>query len=92
LAVAAAALACAALSGCNVSVSSGGTPTVAKADLEKSITDKLGTGNNKPKSVTCPNDLEGAVGKAITCEVVISSYNAFQAVLTVDKIDGKTAE
>lgn len=92
VAISAAALAGAALSGCSFSVNSGGTPTVAKADLEKSITDKLGTGSEQPRSVTCPGDLEGVAGKNISCEVVVSDTNAFQAVVTVDKLEGQTVD
>jgi hypothetical protein len=88
-AVGAAALCCAALSGCNVSVNTG-TKAIDKADLQKAITEKF-AGTEKPQSVTCPDDLEGAVGKTAKCDVVIGDANTFQVVLTVDKIDGSTA-
>jgi hypothetical protein len=89
LAVGAATLTCAALSGCSASIG-GGSPTVAKADLQNDISDRLDKAGQKPKSVTCSADLEGVVGKTTRCEVVLSDTNAFEPIVTVTKVDGKT--
>jgi hypothetical protein len=89
LAVGAAALVCAALSGCSFSIG-GGTPTVAKADLQTDISDRLDKAGQKPQSVTCTADLEGVVGKTTRCQVVLSDTNAFEPIVTVTKVDGKT--
>jgi Domain of unknown function (DUF4333) len=90
LAVGAAALTtCAALSGCSFSVG-GGTPTVAKADLQGAISDRLQKAGQKPESVNCSADLEGVVGKTTRCEVVLSDTNAFEPIVTVTKVDGST--
>jgi hypothetical protein len=89
LAVGAAALICAALSGCSFS-KGGGAPTVAKADLQSDISDRLEKAGQKPESVTCTADLEGVVGKTTRCEVVLTNTNAFEPIVTVTKVDGKT--
>jgi hypothetical protein len=83
MAVGAAALIFATLSGC-------GTPTVAKADLQSDIADRLQKAGQKPESVTCGADLEGVVGKTTTCEVVLSATNAIEPIVTVTKVDGTT--
>ncbi len=92
-AVGAAALSCVALiaglSGCSFTVG-GGTPTVAKADLQSDIADRLQKAGQKADSVTCKADLEGVVGKTTTCEVVLSATNAFEPIVTVTKVDGST--
>jgi hypothetical protein len=88
-ALGAAAVTAAALAGCSFSIG-GGTPTVAKADLQKDISDRLGKAGQKPESVTCSADLEGVVGKTTTCEVVLSATNAIEPIVTVTKVDGST--
>ncbi|CAN5574141.1 hypothetical protein BH09ACT8_BH09ACT8_26620 [soil metagenome] len=77
------------LSGCSFSIG-GGTPTVAKADLQSDIADRLQKAGQKPDSVTCSADLEGVVGKTTECEVVLSATNAFEPIVTVTKVDGST--
>jgi hypothetical protein len=88
-ALAAAGLTAAALSGCSFHVSTGGL-SVSKTDLEKDITQRLTDKNQKPQTVTCKDDLQGEVGKSTRCEVVLSSTNAFEPVVTVTKVDGTT--
>jgi hypothetical protein len=87
-AVAAAGLAGALLAGCSVNVSSG--VSVSKTDLEKDISERLEKAGQKPQTVTCKDDLKGEVGKTTRCEVVLSSDNSFEPVVTVTKVDGTT--
>jgi hypothetical protein len=79
----------AALSACSFSIGTG-TPTVAKADLQNDITDRMKKAGEEPQSVTCMDDLEGVVGKTTRCEVVLSATNAFEPIVTVTKVDGAT--
>ncbi len=90
LLVGAATVVCATLSGCQFNVHTGGNPSVAKADIEKTITEKLTTGDQKPQSVSCPEDLTAEVGKSTTCDVVLND-DEFQTTATVTKLDGETA-
>ena len=53
------------LSGCSFSASVGGPPVVAKADLQKDITDRLTEAGQTPKSVTCSEDLIGELDKTV---------------------------
>lgn len=78
------------LTGCSFSVGSGGAPVVAKADLQKDISDRMEKAGEKPKSVTCKDDLKGEVGKTVTCEVAITDDNVIDPVVTVTKVDGST--
>jgi hypothetical protein len=89
IAVSALAVAGAALSGCSFSGSIG-TPTVAKADLQKDISDRLTKAGEKPQSVTCQDDLVGEVGKTTKCEVSLSETNTFEPIVTVTGVDGTT--
>lgn len=77
-----------ALSGCSVSVSSG--VSVSRTNLEKDISQRLAKAGQKPQTVTCKDDLKGEVGKTTRCEVVLSSTNAFEPVVTVTKVEGTT--
>ena len=78
------------LTGCSFSIGSSGPPVVAKADLQKDISDRLEKAGQKPKSVECKDDLKGEVGKSVTCEVALTDTNAFEPVVTVTKVDGST--
>ncbi len=86
--VAALTLAGGALAGCSFSIGSG-TPVVAKADLQKDISDRLDQAGAKAESVTCKDDLVGEVGKTTRCEVVINATNSIEPVVTVTKVEGK---
>jgi len=77
------------LTGCSFSVGTGGL-VVAKADLQKDISERLEKAGQKPKSVECKDDLKGEVGKSVTCDVALTDTNVFESVVTVTKIDGKT--
>lgn len=79
----------AALAGCSFNVSTG-KPVVDKADLQKDITERLTKAGAKPESVTCKDNLEGEVGKTTRCEVVLSSTNSFEPIVTVTKVEGST--
>ncbi|OYN75340.1 DUF4333 domain-containing protein [Mycolicibacterium sphagni] len=87
-ALVAAGLAAAALSGCSSNANTG--VSVSKTDLEKDISTRLEKAGQKPQTVTCKDDLQGEVGKSTRCEVVMSSTNAFEPVVTVTKVDGTT--
>ena len=89
------ALVCAGVSGCSgsVSVHSGtGPPVVAKADLQKDITDRLTQAGETPQSVTCAEDLVGEVGKTTRCEVVLSETNAIEPIVKATKVEGSTVD
>lgn len=77
-----------ALSGCSFNVSTG--VSVSKTDLEKDITQRLEKAGQKPQTVTCKDDLKGEVGKTTRCEVVLSSTNSFEPVVTATKVEGTT--
>ncbi|MGY4712160.1 DUF4333 domain-containing protein [Mycolicibacterium sp. CBM1] len=81
----------AAATGCSVSVNGGDAPAVSKTDLEKDISARLvqKTGH-RPQTVTCKSDLPGQVGKTTRCEVMLSSTNSFEPVVTVTKVEGST--
>lgn len=81
-------LAGAALSGCSFNVSTG--VSVPKTDLEKDISARLEKAGQKPQTVTCKDDLKGEVGKTTRCEVVLSTTNSFEPVVTVTKVEGTT--
>jgi hypothetical protein len=87
-ALAAAGLAGAVLAGCSFSASTG--VSVSKTDLEKDISERLEKAGQKPQTVTCKDDLKGEVGKTTRCEVVLSSDNSFEPVVTVTKVEGTT--
>lgn len=89
-ALAAAALTGAALSGCSFSIGGSGKPIVAKGDLQNDISERLAKAGEKPKSVTCKDDLQGEVGKTTKCEVVLSDTNSFEPIVTVTKVEGTT--
>lgn len=80
----------AALAGCSFSASTGGAPAVSRTDLEKAITQRFEESGYKPQTVTCKADLPGEVGKSTRCEVMLSSTNSFEPIVTVTKVDGKT--
>lgn len=79
-----------ALTGCSFSFST--TPVVAKADLEKDISERLEEAGQKPQSVTCKDNLPGEVGKTVPCEVVMSETNSFEPVVKVTGVEGTTVD
>lgn len=89
-AVAALVLAGGALAGCSFTFGAGSKPVVAKADLQKDISERLEKVGQKPDSVTCKDDLEGEVGKTTRCEVVLTATNTFEPIVTVTKVEGTT--
>ena len=78
------------LSGCSFSASVGGPPVVAKADLQKDITDRLTEAGQTPKSVTCSEDLIGELDKTTRCEVVLSDTNQIEPIVKTTKVEGTT--
>lgn len=89
-AVVAAVLTGQAVTGCSFSFSSGDAPAVSRTDLEKAVTERFEKSGYKPQTVTCKDDLPGEVGKSARCEVMLSSANSFEPIVTVTKVDGKT--
>ncbi len=86
-----AAVIAAAVSGCQFNASiGGGPPVVAKADLQKDITDRLAKAGQTPQSVTCGEDLVGEVDKTTRCEVVLSETNAIEPIVKTTKVEGTT--
>lgn len=77
------------LTGCSgaAKVETESTPSVSASALQQDLMDTLTKGGNDPKSVTCPEDLVGEIGKTVQCEVVLSEANTVQAVLTVTKVN-----
>lgn len=73
------------LPGCSI-----GTPTVSGTDLQSDIAARLEKAGEKPKSVTCKDDLKGELGQTTRCEVVLSDTNEFEPVVHVTKVDGST--
>lgn len=90
VALAAATVTGASLTGCSFSIGGSSKPVVAKGDLQKDISDRLDKAGQKPQSVTCEDDLQGEVGKTARCEVVMSDTNSFEPIVTVTKVDGST--
>ena len=78
------------VSGCDASVGVGGKPAVGKDALQSDIASRLEKAGQKPQSVTCKEDLIGEVGRTARCEVVMSSTNSFEPVVTVTGTDGDT--
>ena len=89
--VAAGALACAALSGCTVTLGHPGqssAPKVSKEDLRNDISRRVGSAGQAPQAVTCPSDLLGQLGQSTRCDVTMSAGGGFQAVATVTGLEG----
>jgi hypothetical protein len=80
------------VSGCTAAIGADGNPTVSKGALQTDIADRLTKAGERPESVTCIQDLVGEVGKTARCEVVISSTNSFEPVVTVTGVDGDTID
>lgn len=66
---------------------SAATPTMSAADLQRSLTARI-SASTPPKSVTCPNDLTGVVGKTDACTVVVNDTTSVQADVTVTRVNG----
>lgn len=67
-----------------------GTPIVSRTDLQNDIASRLEKAGEKPQSVTCKEDLKGEIGQTTRCEVVLSDINAFEPIVHVTKVDGRT--
>jgi hypothetical protein len=80
------------VSACSVSAGTDVKPTVSKGSLQTDIADRLTQAGQQPESVTCKEDLIGEVGKTARCEVVISTTNSFEPVVTVTRVDGATID
>ena len=87
-AVAGLAVICAVLTSCSSPVSSDAVPAVAPDDLQADIAQRLAAAGEKPQSVTCKDPLVGEVGQSARCDVVLSTTNSFEPIVTVTGIDG----
>ncbi|HYJ54749.1 MAG TPA: DUF4333 domain-containing protein [Mycobacterium sp.] len=89
--VAALAAVSAAVAGCTLDAS-GAVATVAGADLQSDVAERLTSAGEQPQSVTCKDDLVGEVGQTARCVVVMSPTNSFEPVVTVTGVDGATID
>lgn len=90
-AVAAAAVACAAVSGCTINIGNrnpSSTAKVSKEDLQKDISQRVTNAGQTPQSVTCPDDLVGEPGQSTRCEVTMSATSSFEPIVTVTSVQG----
>lgn len=62
-------------------------PSMSAADLQKSLTSRISTATPL-KSVTCPGDLAGVVGKTESCEAVVNDSTSIQVNVVVTKVNG----
>lgn len=85
------AAAAAVAAGCTLDAS-GAVPTVAGADLQTEIAQRLTNAGEEPKSVTCKDDLVGEVGQTARCDVVMSPTNSFEPLVMVTDVDGPTID
>lgn len=67
-------------------------PTVSKDALQADIADRLAKAGEVPQSVTCKEDLVGELGRTARCDVVLSSTNSFEPVITVTGVSGATID
>ena len=67
----------------------GAVATVAGADLQSDVAERL-TSAGDASSVTCKDDLVGAVGQTVRCVVVMSPTNSFEPIVTVTGVNGAT--
>jgi hypothetical protein len=89
--VAAAAVACAAVSGCTINIGNrnpSSTAKVSKEDLQKDISRRVTNAGQTPQSVTCPDDLVGEPGQSTRCEVTMSATSSFEPIVTVTSVQG----
>jgi hypothetical protein len=76
------------VAGCDATVGVGGTPTADKDAPQTDIAARLAKAGEQAQSVPCREDRRGEVGKTAHCEVVMSSTNSFEPVITVTGVDG----
>jgi hypothetical protein len=79
------------VSACKVSVSTG--KAVAKADVEKEISDQLKAKVGvAPKKVTCPGDLGAKVGTEMRCTLTADDGTAYGLTVSVTTVNGKAVD
>jgi len=66
------------------SSSSPSSDTVSAQDLQTKVSDYLG--EQKPESVSCPNDLKPEVGQSIECTVKVNDRASMQVAVIVAKV------
>lgn len=70
------------------SACSSGPKTVSKSDVQNQISSKLtDASGNKPDSVTCPNELNAAVGATTNCEMKVKG-DPYNVNVTVTSVEG----
>lgn len=70
---------------------SGGAPTVNKADVEKQVSDLLAAQvGERPKSVVCPGQLAGRVGATMRCTLTANNGQKYGLTVTVTTVQGTT--
>ncbi|MFC8045651.1 DUF4333 domain-containing protein [Nocardia sp. NPDC057353] len=81
------ALGCA-LSACSVSI--GGDPKIAEADLENSVQQTLAEEvGQTPDAIDCPGDLNGSVGTTMRCTLTAGG-DTLGLTVTVTSVEGDT--
>ena len=66
-------------------------PPISQADLQSSLAGELAAGGTPAQSVSCPRDLQGAVGSTARCEVAFNDTDAVTALLTTLGSENGTA-
>jgi hypothetical protein len=65
--------------------------TVTKEDVAKSIMDQLQKQSVDAQGVTCPNDLQAAVGQTVRCSFTVGGQPV-DAIATVTSVDGSNVK
>ena len=72
-----------------LAVAACGTGAVARSDVEKNVSDQLtATVGQKPKSITCPGDLDAKVGTTMRCSLTADDDTSLGLVVTVTSVQG----
>ncbi len=70
------------------------TPKVSKKELQNDVSHRLTATGAVPKSVICPDDLIGEVGRSVRCTVTTmgasGAPNSFEPRITVTSVEGST--
>ncbi len=77
--------------GCSVvSCTADQTPKVSKQELQNDVSHRLVETGAVPKSVICPDDLIGEVGRSVRCAVTTTMGAPFEPLITVTGVEGST--
>ncbi|BBZ29049.1 hypothetical protein MMAD_33440 [Mycolicibacterium madagascariense] len=75
-------------SGCGGPDQRDATPVVSKEALREHVSNQLTAAGRAPRSVTCPADLVGEVGRTASCDVVLGDGGGMRANARVTAVDG----